>query len=462
MSTLPILSSCHGHPSLSLLGKSVSRARQEPLQTDGVSEQVKLSVQATSEKGDSTGWSTLKVEAGLFDAKDWSADVTLGEKQNADAAKRPFLLKKEFDASGGAARLYASALGLYEISLNGKRVGDEVLAPGWQSYKHRQHYQTHAVELQKGKNTLTAWVGEGWYAGRLGFGGGWRNYYGEDIGLIAQLEVDGKTVVKSGDDGWEWAYGNIETSEIYDGEHINFTQTEHKWQKARSAPRPSTHWVSPEAPPVRRQEVVKAVDLIITPSGKKVLDFGQNLVGFSRIVKAPPSNVTLTLKHAEVMEHEELGTRPLRVCKATDIVKIANGADAVGYEPKFTFHGFRYMQVEGWDEVSTDSFEAVVIYSDMERLGDFECSHKGLTRYHLNTVWGLRGNFVSVPTDCPQRDERLGWTGDLQVGQVSPCSFIAQELTIKGNLRNGKLPVRHDGHAGQLAGRRIGRTARQR
>lgn len=381
-------------------------------------ERVKLSVQATSEKGDKTGWCTLDVEAALFDEKDWQADVTLGEKQDKDKAKRPFLVQREFEATSGVARLYASALGVYEVSINGKQVGDQILAPGWQSYTHRQHYQTYEVELKEGKNVLTAWVGEGWWAGRLGFGGGWRNYYGEDIGLIAQLEVDGKTVLKTGDEGWQWSYAQLESSEIYDGERIDLTQTKTDWQKARTASRPSTHWVSPEAPPVRRQETLQPIELITTPSGKRVLDFGQNLVGFARIVKAPPPNVTLTLKHAEVMEHKELGTRPLRVCKATDVVKVGDGSGAVGYEPKFTFHGFRYMQVEGWEDVSIESFEAVVIYSDMERLGDFECSHKGLTRYHLNTLWGLRGNFVSVPTDCPQRDERLGWTGDLQVGQL--------------------------------------------
>lgn len=369
-------------------------------------------------------------------------------------------MKKEFEASAGTARLYASALGVYEVSINGKQVGDQLLAPGWQSYKHRQHYQTYEVELKEGRNTLTAWVGEGWYAGRLGFNGGWRNYYGEEIGLLAQLEVDGKAVLKTGEDGWEWSYSTIESSEIYDGEHIDLTATKTSWQKARTAPRPSTQWISPEAPPVRRHEIVKPIELITTPSGKKVLDFGQNLVGFARITKAPPSNVILTLRHAEVMEHEELGVRPLRVCKATDVIKVGNGSDAVGYEPKFTFHGFRYMQVEGWKGVSTDSFEAVVIYSAMERLGDFECSHKGLTRYHLNTLWGLRGNFVSVPTDCPQRDERLGWTGDLQVS-LFHYYLIRHVLMMLGILRNGELPIRHDGPTGQLAQRCLGRAARQ-
>jgi alpha-L-rhamnosidase len=224
----------------------------------------------------------------------------------------------------------------------------------------------------------------------------------------------------------------LTASEIYDGESYDYTASDETPKPARSMSRPSTRWISPEAPSVRRQQVLPAIKVVTTPTGKKVLDFGQNLVGFARIIKSPPSNSTLTLKHAEVMERQELGTRPLRICKATDVIKIGNGSDAVGHEPKFTFHGFRYLQVEGWEDVSADCFEAVVIYSDMERTGDFECSHSGLSRYHLNTLWGLRGNFVSVPTDCPQRDERLGWTGDLQAF-CSTASYLYDTMGLLGN-----------------------------
>ena len=395
-------------------------------------ERVKLSVQATSTSGEGTAWKSVDIEAGFLNGVDWVAGVTLGEKQEQDKPKRPFLVEKTFTAKSGVARLYASALGVYEISINSKRVGDHILAPGWQSYKHRQHYQVYELDLKEGENTISAWVGEGWWAGRLGFGGGWRNNYGDDLGLIAQIEVDGKVVLQTGDDGWTWRYGKLSASEIYDGENYDFTAKDEAPKPARSMSRPKTKWISPEAPPVRQQEVVQAIELITTPSGKKVLDFGQNLVGFARIIKPPPSNTTLTLKHAEVLEHEELGTRPLRICKATDVLNIGDGSDAVGHEPKFTFHGFRYMQVEGWEDVSADSFEAVVIYSDMERTGDFECSHTGLTRYHLNTLWGLRGNFVSVPTDCPQRDERLGWTGDLQA-ICSTASYLYDTMGLLGN-----------------------------
>ena len=154
-----------------------------------------------------TAWKSIDIEAGLLNDNDWVADVTLAEKQDVDQPKRPFLVENTFTAPSGVARLYASALGVCEISINGKRVGDHILAPGWQSYKHRQHYQVYELDLKEGENTISAWVGEGWWAGRLGFGGGWRNNYGDDIGLIAQIEVDGKIVLHTGGEGWTWRYG---------------------------------------------------------------------------------------------------------------------------------------------------------------------------------------------------------------------------------------------------------------
>ncbi|MBN1247689.1 MAG: family 78 glycoside hydrolase catalytic domain, partial [Anaerolineae bacterium] len=183
---------------------------------------------------------------------------------------------------------------------------------------------------------------------------------------------------------------------------------------------------APLGPPVRRTEVLPVQEIFESPSGKALIDFGQNLVGRLRIKVSGPAGQTITLRHAEVLENGELGTRPLRHAKATDRYTL-RGSDATApevWEPRFTFHGFRYAEVDGWPgEIDKDAIEAVVCHSDMERTGWFECSNPLINQLHQNVVWGMRGNFLSIPTDCPQRDERLGWTGDIEV--FSPtASFL--------------------------------------
>ena len=387
-------------------------------------ESFQLSVRALSNAGDWTDWRTEAVESALMERADWHAGVSYGPCQERGFRKRPFLLRRSFSISKpSSARLYITALGLYEVSINGQRIGNHALAPGWQSYKHRLHYQVFDVTsvLRSGQNLLQAWVAEGWYAGRFGWGGGRYDLYGSDIGLIAQLELDGRMLIGTGDDGWECTYGAITSSELYDGEVVDLRLVEEmgRWVPARHGSIPPVRLIAPEAPPVRKQEQVSTVSVTCSPSGKTIFDFGQNLVGWIKFSESPPTNSTIVLRHAEVLENGELGTRPLRICKATDTIHVGKEEALVGWEPKFTFHGFRYVEVTGWKEISQTSLAAVVVHTDMDRLGDFDCSHDGLTRYHQNTLWGIKGNCVSVPTDCPQRDERMGWTGDLQVSHVS-------------------------------------------
>lgn len=304
-------------------------------------EQTLVEVRAHGTDRSVTPWAELKVEAALLEASNWTAKAVSSAPQEVDAPKRPFLVRKRFSVdSVGAARLYITALGLYDAEINGKPVSDHVLAPGWQSYSYRQAYQTLDVTdlLQKGDNVITAWVAEGWYAGRLGFLKGARNIWGSTPALIAQLEVDSKVVVQT-DESWEWATGPILLSEIYDGESIDTTEPTSAWKPVTVINRPDVPLVAPQAPPVRRTHELKAVEIITTPSGKTILDFGQNLVGWLRWNKQIDGTGTVTIAHAEVLEHGELGTRPLRYAKATDHVKL--GGNTQGYEPKFTFHGFR-------------------------------------------------------------------------------------------------------------------------
>jgi alpha-L-rhamnosidase len=317
---------------------------------------------------------------------------------------------------GGRKRVYATALGVYEVRINGKRIGDHVLAPGWQSYNHRLHYQTSEIEdgvLQEGDNQVEVIVGEGWYAGRLTWAEQKRNIWGSEIGAQVQIEVEGKVVGATNTD-WEWSYGPLLSSELYDGEtyDIGIKLEKSSWRSTKTIPLPSsTKLIAPEAPPIRETEVLKPVELITTPSHKKIIDFGQNLVGWVKIRNLPAKSKPIDciiLRFAEVLDKGELGVRPLRSAKATD--KIYLGEKGLKeWQPIFTTHGFRYCEITGPAFLLEDyknNFEAVVVHSAMERIGDFSCSHDLVNQLHRNVVWGLRGNFVGLPTDCPQRDER--------------------------------------------------------
>ena len=178
----------------------------------------------------------------------------------------------------------------------------------------------------------------------------------------------------------------------------------------------SVHLVAPTGPPVRRTQIVPTVEVFASPTGRTLVDFGQNLVGRLRLrLPDAPAGTEITIRHAEVLENGELGTRPLRKAAQTDVV-VLDGRGPRTWEPRFTFHGFRYAEITGWPgELTIDDLQAVVLHTDMRPTGTFTCSEPDVNRLHDNVVWGMRGNFVDVPTDCPQRDERLGWTGDLTV-----------------------------------------------
>lgn len=365
----------------------------------------------------------LYVEAGLLDRSDWTAVPISNPPSDNTIAKQPFRVRRTLTVSSTSkARLYITALGLYEAYLNGKKIGVDLLTPGWTSYYARINYQTYDVTelLQEGENVFGAWVGEGWYACLLGYQGGTRNIYGDRLGLLAQLEVDGKVVAQSGEDGWEWSFGAIKTSEIYNGEVYDSTLpdvdfAEGDWKPVEALPFPSAALVSSQSPPVRVVDILKPKEIITTNSGQVVVDFGQNFGGVIRILSEPPTEAReLVIKHAEVMEHGELGTRPLRYARASEIITLG-GRSLKGYMPKFTFHGFRYAEITGWPGLKLSDIEGVAMQSSMERAGEFSCSHELITRLHENCVWSTMANTISVPTDCPQRDERLGWTGDICV-----------------------------------------------
>jgi alpha-L-rhamnosidase len=384
--------------------------------------------------GEASAWSApYPLEVGLLYPDDWTARFVTPDWHEDTSSSQPApLLRRGFDVRRGVkqARLYVTALGVYEAEINGVTVGDQVLAPGWTSYDHRLRYQTFDVTamLREGRNAVGAVLGDGWYRGRIGFGGGRRNIYGDRLALLAQLEIsydDGTTDRLVTDETWRATSGPIRASDIYDGETYDAREERSGWSTAeyvdrdwsgvQTIERDLDTLVAPSGPPVRRIEEVAPVAITTSRAGRTIVDFGQNLVGWLRISVRGTTGQTITLRHAEVLEHGELGTRPLRRAAATDRY-ILRGDGLETWEPRFTFHGFRYAEVEGWPgELRPDDLRAVVCHSDMERTGWFECSDPLINRLHENVVWSMRGNFLDVPTDCPQRDERLGWTGDIQV-----------------------------------------------
>jgi alpha-L-rhamnosidase len=342
------------------------------------------------------------------------------------------------------ATLFATAHGVYQAEINGTEVDDQILKPGWTAYTDRLNHETTDVTalLAPGANAIGVWLAGGWFTEKYGFHGFAKPFYGEQPAVKVELRLEYKDgsweTVASGQDWRASTGGPLVSSGIYAGESFDARLTEVGWSEPGFDDR---HWLpavveavgnwaeaTPAiAPPVRRIEELPVREVLSTPSGAMVLDFGQNLVGRLRIRVSGEAGHTITLRHAEVLEDGELSLRPLRQAAATDAYTLC-GTGAEEWEPRFTFHGFRYAQVDNWPgELDPAAITAVVIHNDMRRTGWFNCSDPLLNRLHENSLWGMRGNFLALPTDCPQRDERLGWTGDIQV--FSPtASYLYDSL----------------------------------
>ncbi|KAH7023857.1 alfa-L-rhamnosidase [Ilyonectria destructans] len=411
-----------------------------PWPTDPLQEResARLRVRVTGTDGSVSEWSFwTAVEAGI-DQSTWSCDVI---ESGLDGEKgkphRPIRFRRDFEVADvnslAKARLYITAHGLYECHINGQRVGDHVLTPGWTNYKFQLPFQTFDVTslLRSGKNTIAAYVGEGWYCGRLGFAGGNENIWGKTLGLQASLFLtpsDGEPVVINTDKSWKEEFGPLLSSGIYDGEEFDARIDEpswllpdfddSNWRQVKTATLDRRErLVAPSGPPIRRTQFQQPLETRESKSKSIIVDFGQNLVGWVKIrIAAGTSGQKVVIQHGEVLQKdkEHVDTRPLRNAKAQDSI-ILSGSDSIEWEPKFTFHGFRYAEITGLAMADLLSITAVVVHSDMERTGWFDCSHPLISKLHKNIVWSMRGNFVGVPTDCPQRDERLGWTGDIAV-----------------------------------------------
>ena len=390
-------------------------------------------VKVWDNKGRQSKWSgTAFWETGLMTPAGWKARWIELEGDTNRYAPSPHF-RKEFSITRQvrSARIYVTSHGFYELHLNGNKVGDQVFTPGWTTYPERLQYQVYDVTkmLINGTNAIGAVLGDGWYRGTLAWGNNWA-VYGKRLGLLLQMKVvynDGTETLITTDETWKgFKDGAIRMNDIYNGETYDAGKkltgwavrgyNDKAWLKVRTGNYPNENLVASEGSPVRKIQEIKPVRIFRTPKGSLIADMGQNMVGWIRLKVNGPKGSVVTLRHAEVLDkYGEFYTANLRSAKATLTYTLAGTGDET-YEPRFTFMGFRYVDITGFPgEPSADNLTGVVIHSDMPVTGSYETSNPLLNQLQHNIVWGQKGNFVDIPTDCPQRDERLGWTGDAQV-----------------------------------------------
>lgn len=378
----------------------------------------------------------------------WSA-AFIGTGRPAEADDPALYLRKEFTVAPGlvSASLHVTALGVIEPYLNGNRVGDEVLEPGWTSYAKRLQVRQHDVTsmLGPGVNALGSIVGEGWAVGRIGYPPlTRRRIFADQVGGFLQLELHygDRVEVIASDESFRAGSGSIRANSIYDGQVIDkrceaadwatpgFDDT--RWSPAKKIDRDHSSLVPAHDSPIRRMEELRPVSITSTPRGSVLVDFGQNIAGWVRLRVSGDSGTEITLRHAELVVDGLPDYETLRSAKATDCF-ILSGAGVEEFEPTLTYHGFRYVELEGHPgDLSAEDIRAVVIHSDMDRTGWFETSDSILNKLHDNVVWSMRGNFVGLPTDCPQRDERLGYTGDINAFAPT-ASFLYDVRNVLGS-----------------------------
>jgi alpha-L-rhamnosidase len=423
-------------------------------------------VRIWDQKGKPTAWSTPAYwEMGILSPNEWKASwISMGSEKVGKGSKPCQYFRKDFAATKTiiSARVYVTSQGIYQLFLNGKKVGDELFTPGWTSYKTRIQYQTYDVtSMLQSKNALSAILGDGWFRGNIGWESN-EGYYGSKLAFLAMLQInytDGTSETIGTDQSWKVSNGPITESDIYNGETYDARKempgwdasgfNDGAWEKATVLDQSKEMLIAPQGVPVKAIEELKPMKLITTPKGETVYDMGQNMVGWVRLSVQGKKGDQVTLKFAEVLDKNgNFYTDNLRSAKCTDNY-ILKGSEMELFEPHFTFHGFRFVKVEGLSTpASIDQVTGVVIHSAMPKTGEFSCSDPMINQLQHNIQWGQKGNFLDVPTDCPQRDERLGWTGDAQV--FSPTAAFNYNVAAfytkwmkdlaADQLPNGKVP----------------------
>ena len=403
-------------------------------------------VEVTGDKGDFAHADSF-FETGKMD-EPWEARwiTTQQEDRFHPAFYRSFPL----EAAPVSARLYVTGLGLYEAKLNGKRVGNELLAPFCNDYNEAVQVQTYDVTemLSQGENRLEILCGNGWYKGRLGYGGD-SEVYGDRFSALAELHLrfaDGSEQVCGTDGSWRYCGSDFESSDIYDGECINRLL----WKDRENPEKPvvllgNRKTVDRYSLPVIVKDSLPVREIIRTPAGETVLDFGQNFTGYVEYIADLPAGTKVTLDHGEILQNGNFYNDNYRTAVARMSYVSAGGKETV--RAHFTYFGFRYVRVTGWPgEPCPDDFTGRVVYSDLDTAVTFRSSNEKLNRLAANAFWGQRSNFLDMPTDCPQRDERLGWTGDAQVFSPTACFQMDTRAFYRKFLKDLRLDqVKHDG-----------------
>ncbi|MCU0348397.1 MAG: family 78 glycoside hydrolase catalytic domain, partial [Saprospiraceae bacterium] len=421
-------------------------------------------VRVWDNNGQISKWSEMSYwQTGLLDPKNWKAKW-IGLPYQEDSLKWPSpILRKEFDAKRRVkmATAYITARGMYEAHINGQRVGDAYLSPGWTAYQHRIQYQAYDVTslVQTGENAVGVTLGSGWFRGYLAWGNK-RETYGKELALLFQLDIeynDGSHELVVSDGSWMASTGSITDSELYHGETIdarlnkkgwlNVGYKTTGWQPVALQPDGNAQIVATYNEPIRKQERFVPQRMFTTPKGERVIDFGQNLVGWVEVRVTGAAGSRVKLVHAEVLDKfGNFYTENLRVARQECSYILEGTGQEEFFEPHFTFQGFRYVKVEEFPgEFTAANFTAVALYSDLPKTGDFTCSSPLVNQLQHNIQWGQRGNFLDVPTDCPQRDERLGWTGDAQAfGRTATFNHRVHGFFTKW-LKDVALDQRPDG-----------------
>ena len=327
-----------------------------------------------------------------------------------------------------------SAMGIYALYINGQRVGKGVLTPGWTSYSHRIQVQSYDVtDLLTERTRIEIGLGQGWAVGFIGYGHT-NHYFADHTSLIGWLEVtyaDGSTALLATDESWDVYTTEVTSSEIYHGETVDKTAPITFLGKAvRSDVR--TRLVPQQGEWITEQERLAPVEVIRTPKGELVLDFGQNMTGYVEVRIRGQRGGRIVLHHAEVLDRDgNFYTGNYRSARNENVYVLSGGEDI--FKPTYSFQGFRYVQLVEFpfEDVNPDCFRAVAVHSDMKRTGRFVCGNEKINQLYHNIVWGQKSNYLDIPTDCPQRDERLGWTGDAQIF----CRTAAINYDVEGFFR---------------------------
>jgi alpha-L-rhamnosidase len=398
-----------------------------PAESLGSRQSVRWRVKVWTDLGESEWSATSTFETGLLEPGDWSARwIEPDEGERAPSGERPaYVLRHEFEVPDREpARLYATAHGIYEVFLNGVRVGDRELTPGFTSYWANLHVQTYDITelVREGPNAWQVVLSDGWYRGRTGYTQ-LADAYGDTVAFLGQLHVGDEVVGTHA--GWHWAPGPITRADLMGGQWVDLGRSPGPWRPVRAADHDLSRLSASPAPPTRRVQELRPVAVTRPRPDRQVVDLGQNINGWVRLRDLGPAGTNLTLTHGEALDEAGDVTQDHLMGKdwvaGTELPVgqidrvISAGIQGEVFEPRHTTHGFQYVRVEGHPgRLAPDDVIGVVVHTDLRRTGWFRCSDERVNRFHDMTVWSFRDNACEIPTDCPQR-ERAGWTGDYQV-----------------------------------------------